>query len=141
MSDILTKFMIEHFTAICAVSAIAVIWIVVLRVYFCHRQDSGSDDKAKRAQAENYSHLGNTCFINNELNKAQEYYAKALKINEQLGHEEPIAKNYISLGIVLSKKGHPKQARSKWVKARDIFTEIDLSEAIKKEKAMLEELQ
>ncbi len=133
--------MTEHLIAICAVSAIVVIAMVVRRVYFCHKQDIGLDHKAKQAQAENYSNLGNTCFINNELDKAHEYYSKALKINEQLGREEPIAKNYISLGMVLSKKGHPKQARSKWVKARDIFTEIDLAEAIKKEQVMLEELQ
>ena len=141
MSDILTKVMTEYLTAICAVFAIVVIAIVIRRVWFCRKQDVGSDHKAKQAQAENYSHLGNTCFINNELDKAQDYYTKALKINEQLGHEEPIAKNYISLGIVLSKKGLSKQARSKWVKARNIFTEIDLAEAIKKEKVMLEELE
>lgn len=141
MSDILAKLMTEHLTAICAVSAIVVTAIVIRRVYFCHKQDIGPDHKAKQAQAENYSNLGNTCFINNELDKAQDYYAKALKINEQLGHEEPIAKNYISLGIVLSKKGLSKQARSKWVKARDIFAEIDLPEAIKEEKVMPEELQ
>ncbi len=133
--------MTEHLIAICAVSAIVVIAIVVRRVYFCHKQDIEPDHKAKQAQAENYSNLGHTCFINNELDQAQDYYTKALKINEQLGHEEPIAKNYISLGIVLSKKGLSKQARSNWVKARDIFTEIDLPEAIKKEKVMLEELQ
>lgn len=130
-----------YLIAICSVSAIAVIGIVVRKIWFCHKQDIGADDKAKHAQAENYSHLGNRCFINNELDKAQEYYSESLKINEQLGRKEPIAKNYISLGIVLSKKGHPKQARRHWVKARDIFGEIDLTEAIKKEKTMLKELQ
>ena len=132
--------MTEDLIAICAVSAIVVIAIVVWRLYFYRKQDIEPDHKAKQAQAENYSNLGNTCFINNELDKAQDYYAKALKINEQLGHKEPIAKNYINLGIILSKKGLPKQARSYWVKATDIFTEIDLPEDIKKEKAILDEL-
>ena len=141
MLDIAAQFMTGQLTAMFSVSAFVVIGIVVWRVYFCHGQDSGAGDKARQAQAENYSHLGNSCFINNELDKAHDYYSKALKLNEELGRKEPIAKNYISLGIVLSKKGHSKQARSHWVKARDIFGEMDLAEAIEKEKAMLEELQ
>ncbi len=122
--------MTDHLIAICAVSAIVLIAIVIWRLYFYYKQDIEPDHKAKQAQAENYSNLGNTCFINNELDKAQDYYVKALKINEQLEHKEPIAKNYISLGIILSKKGLPKQARSYWIKARGIFTEIELPEEV-----------
>ena len=126
--------MAEHLIAICAVSAVVVIAIVIWRLYFYHKQDIEPEHKAKQTQAENYSKLGNDCFINNELDKAQEHYTKALKINEQLEHEEAVAKNYISLGMILSKKGFPKQARSYWVKARDICAEIELPEDIKEEK-------
>ena len=141
MQDILTKLMTDHLIAICAVSAILLIAIVAWRLHFYRKQDIAPDHKAKQTQAENYSNLGNTCFINNELDKAHDYYVKALKINEQLEHKEPIAKNYISIGIILSKKGFPKQARSSWLRAREIFAEIELPEDIKKETVMLEELQ
>ena len=67
-----------------------------------------------------YGNLGIVYRTRGELDKAEEFYHKALEINEALGHKEGMASQYGNLGIVYQTRGELDKAEEFYHKALEI---------------------
>ena len=60
--------------------------------------------------AADYGNLGNVYQTRGELDKAVEFYQKALQLHEALGSKEGMAINYANLGLVYQTRGELDKA-------------------------------
>jgi len=80
------------------------------------------DDQSIQAVA--YSNLGIIYQTRGDLDKAESFYLKSLKINEALGRQEGMANQYGNLGIIYKTRGDLDKACEAWQKSLALFTNI-----------------
>ncbi|MGC6526630.1 MAG: tetratricopeptide repeat protein [Paracoccaceae bacterium] len=90
--------------------------------------------------AADYTNLGNLSQIRGDLAAAERYYEQALKLNQELGRKEGMAKNYTNLGILADTRGDLAAARAFWVQARDLYAEIGVPHMVEKVQESLDGL-
>ncbi len=84
----------------------------------------------KKFKADILSDLGLICYYLGELDKALEYFTKALKLNTELERKGGIAQNYLNIGNVYSIKGELDKALDYYNKALKINEELGRKEEI-----------
>ena len=85
-----------------------------------------------------YGNLGLIYKTRGELDKALEFYLKALKLNEELGSKEGMANQYANLGTLAETKGDMKTACGHWKKARDLYQQVGIPHMVAKVQAWLD---
>ncbi|KAF5428402.1 Tetratricopeptide (TPR) repeat [Candidatus Methanophagaceae archaeon] len=81
-------------------------------------------DKDKEGEAIARGNIGTVYGIKGELDKALDYYGKALKLNEELGSKEGIAADFGSIGNVYETKGELDKALKYYGKALQLDEEL-----------------
>jgi len=74
--------------------------------------------------------LGTIFYYLGDLEKALEYFRKALKLNEELGSKEGMAANFVNIGIVYRIKGELDNALEYYGKALKLNEELERKEGI-----------
>lgn len=88
---------------------------------------SGTDESI---QAIAYGNLGNVYQIRGDLDKAEEFCRKALKLNEGLDNKERMAEQYNNLGIIYRYREQLDQAETFYRKALELYNTIDNKEGV-----------
>ena len=84
----------------------------------------------KEEKAKILSELGVIFYHLGELEKALEYYEKALKLHEELGSKEGMAADYGNMGIVYWVKGELEKALEYYEKALELDEELGRKEGM-----------
>ncbi len=87
--------------------------------------------------ASQYGNLGNIYRTRGELDKAEEYYRKALDINKDLGSKEGMAGQYGNLGNIYYIRGELDKACEYAQRARDLFDEVGAKLKVEKAERLL----
>jgi tetratricopeptide (TPR) repeat protein len=74
--------------------------------------------------------MGALCQVKGELDKALEYYEKALKLDEELGRKEGIAADLGNIGIVYRHKGELNLALEHFEKALKLYEKLGRKEGM-----------
>ena len=88
------------------------------------------EEKNKEWEAIAIGNMGSVYKIKGELDKALEYYGKALKLQEELGIKEGIALDYGNMGSVYGIKGELDKALEYHGKALKLNEELGIKEGI-----------
>jgi tetratricopeptide (TPR) repeat protein len=81
--------------------------------------------------ANQYNNLGDIYGIRKEFDKAEEFYLKALEINESLGWQEGMASQYGKLGLIYKTRGNIDKACDYWQKSLDLYSSSGVSDQIR----------
>ncbi len=122
----------ENYQALNSVAVQGYIWgkLIPAIKAWSRIQTKSQDEKNKEWEAVARGNMGNVHRIRGELDKALEYYDKALKINEELGRKEGMAAGYGNIGNVYQIRGELDKALEYYGKALKLHGELGRKEGM-----------
>ena len=80
----------------------------------------------KLIEAAAVHNLGNVYESRGENDRAEEMFVKSLKISEEIGDRQEIARGLVNFGILAEYRGDLVKAQEWWTKSRDLYSEIGI---------------